>query len=102
MKALFAGKREAVELPSPRRPGRPKKPRQDEADEALDVAMAALRHRALQNESCDPALLQLRPMRSPGKVRNASAQLAEAAGNTSIAEMRMPGAQPKRRNEGPS
>ena len=102
LKALFAGKREAVELPPPRGPGRPKKPRQDEAqDEALDVALAAVRHRALQNESCDPALLQLSPMRSPGKVRNASVLLAEAAGKTSIAEMRMPGAMPKRRNEGP-
>ena len=98
MKALFAGKREAVELPPPRGPGRPKKPREDEGP---DVVLQAVRHRALQDEACDVDVLQMNPKRTPTKVRNASAQLVEAAGATSVGELRMPGASKQRRNEGP-
>ena len=98
LKALFAGKREAVELPPKRGPGRPKKVREDEApDEVLEAVRSQALH---QHESIEAEMLQLAPRRSPGKARQAITMLAEAAGMASISEMRMPGA-PKRRNEGP-
>ena len=100
LKALSAGKREAVELPPKRGPGRPKKVREDEG-EGPDQALEAVKEHALQREHVEVEMMQLAPKRSPGKLRKASERLAEAVGKASFGEVRMPGAQVKRRNEGP-
>ena len=99
LRALFAGKREAVLLPPRRGPGRPKKPREAEA-EAPDAVFDALSQRAT-HEGFDVELLRMTPRRMPSGVMSASKLLVEASGATSVGDLRMPGSHKKRRNEGP-
>ena len=47
LKALFSGKREAVELPTKRGPGRPKKVREDE-EQAPDIVLEAVKQAGWQ------------------------------------------------------
>ena len=102
LKASFAGKREAVELPKPRGPGRPKKLRTDEAP-APDVVLEAVAHRQHQHEQVEAQMVPLgdRETAMRLKMRCASDSLVEAVGVASVAELRMPGARAQRRNEGP-
>ena len=54
LKALFAGKREAGELPKPRGPGRQKNMR---SEEAPDVVLEAVGHRQHQHEEVEGQML---------------------------------------------
>ena len=65
MKALFAGRREAVEVPPKRGPGRPPKQKNEE-EEKPDVLVEALREIPDQAEAYDERLHQWRRKRKLG------------------------------------
>ena len=98
LKALFAGKREAAELPPKRGPGRPPKQKNEEEEEKPDVLVEALREIPAQAEAYDERLHQWRRKRKLGESFDESLQddvataLVEAAGASSVAELRIPGA----------
>ena len=91
LRALFAGKREAVLLPPRRGPGRPKKPREAEVP---DVVFQAVSQRAA-HEGFDVELLRMTPRRMPSGVMSATKLLIEAIGTTSAGDLRIPGSQKK-------
>ena len=93
LKSLFAGKREAVEVPPKRGPGRPPRVR-EEAVEAPDVVVEALQSMPDQPEAYDERLGQRSRKRkyhtTEDEVFQAHlAALSEASGKL-ISELRMP------------
>ena len=56
LRSLFAGKREAVELPPKRGPGRPPKRKREEEDEQPDEVLEALQSIPDQPEAYDERL----------------------------------------------
>ena len=108
LKSLFAGKREAVELPPKRGPGRPPKVRKrEEEDEQPDAVVEALQSMPDQPEAYDERIrMRDRKRRAdtmeageaPG---SAAIALVEAAGMP-ISELRMPGSiERSSKHEGP-
>ena len=96
LRSLFAGKREAVELPAKRGPGRPPKLRKrEEAAEMPDEWVEALQSVPDQPEAYDEHLSVRRRKRMP------SVALEEAAGKP-VAHLRMPGSSERdSKHEGP-
>lgn len=102
LRSLFAGKREAVELPKPRGPGRPKKLRTEEAP-APGVVLEAVAHRMHQHEEVEAQIAPLGERKAAMRLKMSSVSdsLVEALGVAPAAELRMLGARVLRRNEGP-
>ena len=105
LKSLFAGKREAVEVPPKKGPGRPPKVRKEVA-EVPDVVLEAVQNMPDQPEAYDE---QLRLSHRKRKFESIDDEvegsnviaLSEAAGK-SVAELRMPGTQARdSSHEGP-
>ena len=95
LKALFAGKREVVELAPKRGPGRPPKMREAAAEEQ-DAAFEAVQQQAQQAQAYEVDILA-----PPIKKRSVEATaLAEALGKP-VSQLRMPGAEAIRKHEGP-
>ena len=98
LRSLFAGKREAVELPPKRGPGRPPKVRKREEDvEQPDELVEALQSVPEQPEAYDERLRVRHRKRKADCLGSdvdgrSTTVLAEAAGKT-VAELRMPGSQ---------
>ena len=106
LKSLFAGKREAVEVPPKRGPGRPPKLRESTAVEQTDAVVEALQSIPDQHEAYDERL------RLRHRKRKFASTLDEPLGShlqaltdmaeTSGAELRMPGSQARdSSHEGP-
>ena len=106
LRALFAGKREAAEVPAKRGPGRPPKVRERPADEQPDAVLEALQSMPDQHEAYDERL------RMRHRKRKCESTLDEEVGShvkalllaadTSLAELRMPGCQARdSTHEGP-
>ena len=102
MRALFAGKVEAVVLPAKRGPGRPPKVKREreerEEDDERDEALEALRSMAEDHQGFDERLRPWKPQkRRAAYVRTGerpgycSAVLAEVC-EVPVAALRMPGA----------
>ena len=95
LKSLFAGKREAAEVPPKRGPGRPAKVRKEEEDEARDVVAEALYQMPDQHEAYDEQLRLGRRKRKFAvtegeQVGENTAALREASGKR-LSDLRMPG-----------
>ena len=91
LKALFAGRREAVRLSPKRGPGRPKKKREapQEKDEGPDEVLQALHDNPHQYDDFNAALPMRGKKRKHGAISHVDS-LSEALG-TEASEMRMPG-----------
>ena len=93
LRAFFAGRREAVELPPKRGPGRPKKEKA-EAKEAPDVEVGDVVLEEVKALSEQPsgfeADLLMRRTRRGRPVVSFAQTLAEATGKASAAEVRCP------------
>ena len=108
LRALFAGRREAVEVPAKRGPGRPPTLRQrDEAAEQPDAVVEAISSMPDQPEAYDERL-RLRHRKRKAECLQGDevlgshvTALVEASGQ-SVAELRMPGSNERDgRHEGP-
>ena len=98
LRALFAGRREAVEVPPKRGPGRPPKVRKrEEASEESDAVVQALRAAPDQHEAFDEHLRVRHrkrkvegPQRMQDEASGSSLTALEEAVGKSLGEMRMP------------
>ena len=89
---MFAGKREAVELPAKRGPGRPPKQREEEVEEP-DAVLEAVRNMPDQPEAYDEHLgVRHRKRLREEEVEAPLKALLEASGET-VGGLRMPGAE---------
>ena len=106
LKSLFAGKREAVEVPPKKGPGRPPKVRKEVAEEP-DVVLEAVQNMPDQPEAYDEQLRLRHRKRKFDSLIDAEVEgphalaLSEEAGK-SVAQLRMPGIQARdSSHEGP-
>ena len=100
LRALFAGKREAAEVPAKRGPGRPPKKRERPADEQPDAALEALKSLPDQPEAYEERLrvrARKRKLEAGGELNHSMRvagkhvkALSEASGEP-ISSMRIPG-----------
>ena len=109
LRSLFAGKREAVEVPAKRGPGRPPKVRKrEEEDEQPDEVLEALQSMPDDHQAYDEERLRLRHRKrkadaiaageDPGSCSQALAEACEKP----LAALRMPGGiERSSRHEGP-
>ena len=101
LKALFAGRREAVELPPKARPGRPPKRKREELEERDEALVALQELEDVRSVALDHQEYDVRqPLPKRGRLRDSEhkwerpgshcAALAELTGQP-LAELRMPG-----------
>ena len=106
LRSLFAGKREAVEVPAKRGPGRPPKVRKrEEEDEQPDEVLEALQSMPDDHQAYDERLRLRHRKRKAGSMeggpRSCSQALVEAS-EKPLSALRMPGGEERSsRHEGP-
>ena len=95
LKAMFAGRREVIEVAPKRGPGRPPKMREAAAEEQ-DAAFEAVQQQAQQAEAFEAEILA-----PPIKKRSGEAMALAVALGRPVSHLRMPGAEAIRKHEGP-